>query len=51
MSDDPETTETPYAGGLGKLNIDDTKVTIIRHPNNKHLDEPTEEQPEPPEAA
>jgi len=48
MSDAPQQPpqETPSGVGFGELNIDDSKIDVIRHPDNAHLDQPSEpEQP------
>ncbi len=47
MSDQPqqEQQETPSGAGFGKLNVNDELVEIIRHPDNKHLDEKQEPPP------
>lgn len=51
VSDKPNEQPAPApVGGFVSLNIDDTKIEVIRHPDNAHLDRPTE-QPEPPAAA
>ena len=51
VSDKPtEQPAPPPMGGFVSLNIDYTKIEVIRHPDNVHLDHPTE-QPEPPAAA
>ena len=48
MSDNPEDMpdDTPAAGGgFGKFKVDDSKIGVIRRPENSHMDEGEQEKP------
>lgn len=52
MSDNPQDNPDnppPAAGGFGRFSVDDSKIGVIRRPENAHLDQGEQDQEKPAE--